>query len=66
MFAIWTEHIDSTFNVNTMITSEIKKIKAGMMLISCGEQTTNWYLYGIYDTFDEAYAVHSKLLDAEW
>lgn len=66
MFAIWTEHIEPEFTVTTMVSSEIQQIKAGMMLISCGDEPTHWYLHSTYDTFEEAYSVHSKLLDFEW
>lgn len=66
MFAIWTEHIEPEFTVTTMVSSEIQQIKAGMKLISYSGGISHWYLHSTYDTFEEAYSVHSKLLIFNW
>ena len=58
MFAIWTEHLESNFKPNTMISSEVMELKVGMTLVSCGDEPTYWKLHSVYDTLEDANAAH--------
>ena len=63
MFAIWTEHTKPNSGLDCMISSEVGEIKAGSWLTSCDEAPTHWYLYGIFDSFEEAYSAQQNLLN---
>ena len=58
MFAIWTEHLESNFKPETIISSEVKELKVGMTLTSCADEPTYWKLHSVYDTLEAANAAH--------
>jgi hypothetical protein len=60
MFAIWTEHLDQNFKRDTLISSEVNELKAGMILVPCGDEPTYWKLHSVYDTLEEAKEAHQN------
>lgn len=66
MFAIWTEHSEQNFKTDTIISSEVREIKAGMTLTPCADEPTYWKLHSIYDTLEAANAAHQDPQFLTW